>query len=226
MLILSRQIKIRKKCLISLFVLMSFNCFCQGNKIILRDSVYDILKQKSYGFECIKLDDNKLKLIYIDTFLVRNNVSPIRGFQKRDTLSITLSFEENWDSIKVNHIRFQNKEIIDPLSIKFIHFMDSISWKGVKTNKNIFKNDKVKQLRYFGFMTQFTDIEKMTLNKLKRIPDFLFLNYGVFLECKPNLFYQNIVEKEIEKIYLERLNFISNDVFKTHEIIYGKEIYE
>lgn len=216
------------KTLFLIIILFSTNIICQNNLTSTRDSIYNEMNRKFNDSNLTKIGNNNIIWIYIDTITIQNRVSPKASRQpKLDTISINLLFEEHWDQEKIEKIKLKNTEIINNLSNRFITYMDSTNWKGIKSNKGLFLNDKVQQLEWF--YTPYLGNKNGEFDSFKqliRIPDFTIMNIGVFLDCFPSPYYLYISENEIMEFYFNKLNVISKDVFKTNTVLIGKKVFE
>ena len=155
------------------------------------------------------LNDTTLIWVHNDTFTTVNKTSPIRGMAFADSMTITLTFQENWSQKILEETSKLNTSLIDPLSLKFIAAMDSINWEGVKLNENMFLANEVLYLPLLRSITKFTDEDMENYRKIQRLPDFIVDGIGIFLDTKPNYGCQYIKEIENDNLLFEQLQFVS-----------------
>ncbi len=218
-----------KKSLHILFILLLVTAYgrTQGNVVSVRDSIFTQMNGTLSDVTITKMGGNTIVCTYIDTFTVSRIISPSYVRPQKDTLLIKLTFEENWSPEIIEKTKAKNSEIITPIANRFIEHMDSLQWRGIKTNKSMFLNDKVQELRwYYGAYLGNKNGEMDSLKQLVRLPDFTVQNYGVFMECSPEPHYMTIVEEEIMKLYMNVFSDISKKVFKATTVVYGHHSYE
>lgn len=157
----------------------------------------------------------------IDTFKFVRYTSAIRDFPKHDTLEITLRFESGWNDSTLVETKRNNTRLIEKHKVKFIHFMDSINWRGYKISKSWFESEPVVFLK-MNYPVIFSDDEFKEIKSIKRCPDYRVGSIGVFLDCN----HLGIDPVEVQDRFTENLRFISEDVFETEEIAYRVKIYQ
>ncbi len=131
----------------------------------------------------ISQKSDEISLVFIDTFFVNTSISPIRNengfFNKRDTISIQIRFEDNWSRIKFDSIKIKNKEKLEPLKNKFIAYYDSLNWIGIKLNQEMFLE---KPFTYLKRWKELSEQEKKVISEIVILPDKLINNIGIFVK--------------------------------------------
>ncbi len=186
-----------------LFTCLFYAAHGQNNNSIIKvkSDLYSKLekkvKTKSWH---ISQDKEQIHLMFIDTFFVNTSISPLRNwngtFNRLDTLSVKIRFEDDWNQLRFDSIRMQNKEILEPLKNKFIAYYDSIQWSGIKLNKEMFL---AKPYTYIKWWRGFDAAEKKSIEEIIILPDQIINGVGVFVATDYHPLYMMIESEQANK---------------------------
>ena len=166
-------------------------------------------------------DSNKLIWFQPDTFHYVSYTSAIRTRPHWDTLEISLHFEAGWSKELIEETKKQNMDRINALKKVYVAFMDSIDWRGYKITKSGFNSNVVKHLK-MKYPVNFTAAEREEIDSIKRCPNYLVGNIGVFADCS----YTRINPIEVQQRFLDKLAFIQREIFNSTDAPFGKKIYQ
>ncbi|MBO9701805.1 MAG: hypothetical protein J7604_16480 [Sporocytophaga sp.] len=125
---------------------------------------------------------DEILLHFSETFFINASISPIYNrngiYNKPDTITVRIKLEDNWSHGKVDSVKQKNKMIIEPLKHRFIAHYDSLEWKYVKLNPNMFLERPYDYLKNWQILNE---IERQAIKKVIILPDNLIGNIGIFV---------------------------------------------
>ena len=161
----------------------------QGQSIEkVKDKLIAKIKEKIIDHSwTLEVSRDLIELQYIDTFFINSTLGPLnntRGWHnKQDTLYITIKLVENWSQEKYNSIKREQEKVLAPLIEKYMDYYDSLNWKNIKSNKDIFLTRPVFYLNYWDGLSK---DEKSALQTIVRLPDNLIKGIGIFIDVTYN----------------------------------------
>jgi len=203
-----------------LFAFIVLSSGAQTEREILQDQVHKSILDYEKDADNVQIDSNTLVWQQIDTFKLVLYNSAIRGAHHLDTLEITLRFEAGWSEELIEETKRQNTERIDKLKKVYIAYMDSIDWKGYKIDKQGFESSPVKYLKW-KYPVKFTQEECDEIDLIRRCPNYLIGNIGVFSDCS----HAGIDPVDVENKFLDKMRFIQQDIFNSDHWYFGQTIY-
>jgi hypothetical protein len=174
----------------------------------------------------IKESPDLIELTYIDTFFINSVLGPLNNtngwHNKLDTLFIKIMFEEKWSQRKLNGLRRKQEKTLEPLIEKYIAHYDSLKWRNIKSNKEIFLTRPVSYLKHWDGLT---NDEKLSLRKIIRLPDAVIRGIGIFINAKYKPCGSYI---EPQKVYdkVESSYQLFSEIFRTISLYKCEPIYK
>lgn len=194
--------------------------FAQSELTETRDFILERLQAFDEHSEVVVIDSNRFVWFKVNTFTVTGYNSAIRGSRKRDTLSISFSLQDHWDSVRIVQTQEMNALLIEELKVIYTAYMDSINWRGYKITKDEFESNVVQHLKW-QYPVKFSLDERDKINQIQRYPDFLLGTIGIFVDGE----FPGIKEENVNIDYARKFEFISREIFGLEEVNYGSPLY-
>lgn len=214
------RMRIKVKIQIIVLILTFISCFpaqCQNSLDSVKSNLSKQLRKRLPDNSwSIENRSDEILLHFSETFFINASISPIYNrngiYNKRDTITITITLEDNWSLKKVDSIKQKNKMIIDPLKSRFIAHYDSLNWQYVKLSPKMFLEQPYAYLKNWQV---FNERERQAIKEVVILPDNLIGNIGIFVHSD----YEPGAGMEMEPSEINQRVFIA---YKSFEEILGK----
>ena len=210
-----------------IIIFQSLNLYGQQSKVSVCELVYDkILKISPVRGWTIVKNDSTIKCTMVDTLCFMPGCCIQLGetcdLKKKDSVIMTIRFEENWANERIKKQRRKNLEIINILS-------DELT-KEMKKKRGWYKVDmiKFKTYKYTTLMAnkRYSSAHKINLEDVVRLPDTTIANVGVFVDLSFDYNWLWIYQVAPQKKLLSQLEYISYNVLEKKKLVTGRFEYE
>lgn len=145
-----------------------------------------------------------------------------RDLTKKDTITLTIRFEDDWNKHRIDSVRKSNIEIIDVLENEAIRYCDSIDWQ-IKIVKKSFMEYPYTTLKSYW---RFREHEDFNIDNVIRLPDTTFNDIGVFIDLSFNYEWYTIYQERPQLKLLSQLEFVSFDLLQKKKLVTGRFEYK
>ncbi|WP_028978337.1 hypothetical protein [Sporocytophaga myxococcoides] len=164
-------------------IISSIPAQCQSSIEVVKSNLTENLKNKLPDKSwSIENKSDEIVIRFSETFFINASISPVYNrngiYNKPDTIKIRITLEDNWSQRKIDSIRQKNNMVIEPLKQRFIAHYDSLEWKYVKLNPNMFLERPYAYLQNWQVLNE---RERQAIKKVIILPDNLIGKIGIFV---------------------------------------------